>query len=200
MIPDINLLPTRDTTEQKNRWILIIGAILWVLLLVLIIVQYILANNDLETMNSHLNRLELEKTMLEEQVHGLRSGQDTMSLQDAVTFVEDLTVPTSLLVEELLDLLPERSFLTNYSFSTDAISITAEFESLNHVAEYIANLESSRIFRDAKVDFISAENQEEESETTEEEILEFSLVPRYHVDFSIQVNMGRLAERGGEDE
>lgn len=201
MIPEINLLPKRDTRQRTNRWLVFGGLIIWTLLLVLIVVQHFLANQDMEMARNRLDRLELEKTVLEEQLHEMETVAGTVPLKEAVDFVEKLTIPTSLLVEELLTLLPEQSHLTGYSYSTNEIDIQAEFESLNLVAQYVTNLEGSELFTDVKVDVISTQYPEEAAdETAEGSSIEFTIVPRYHVDLSLQVNMRELVERGGDDE
>lgn len=200
MIPEINLLPQRDARQRTNRLVLLGGLTLWILLLALIIVQYFLAKQDLEFAEHRLEQMEQEKVVLEERLAKMAEEERTITLQEAVDFVERLTLPTSVIIEELLELLPEQSHLTYYSFSSGAVDIEVEFESLNRVAEYVANLDHSELFNDVKVDVISTQQLEEMESREGDNSVIFSILPRYSVDFSLQVNMRELAVRGDGDE
>lgn len=198
MIPEVNLLPQRDVTETKNRWLVIGGLLLWLVLLIMLIVQYVIANNDLKLANSRIVSLESEQVLLEKQLDVQQLSEDAFTLREAVEYVEQLTVPTSIIIEELIEFLPDRSYLTGYSYSNGELSIQVEFESFNRIAEYIADIKTSPLFRDIQVSAITIEDLIESGE--EEEVTDFSIVPRYHVDFSLQINMAQLAERGKDDE
>lgn len=200
MIPEINLLPQRDARQRTNRLVLLGGLTLWILLLALIIVQYFLSKQDLQFASQRLEQMEQEKVVLEEQLAKIAEEEQSITLQEAADFVERLTLPTSIIVEELRELLPEQSYLTYYSFSSSAVDIEVEFESLNRVAEYVANLEHSKLFNDVKVDVISTQQLEEMESREGDNSVIFSILPRYSVDFSLQVNMRELAVRGDGDE
>ena len=134
----------------------------------------LLAKQDLEFAEHCLEQMEQEKVVLEERLAKMAEEERTITLQEAVDFVERLTLPTSVIIEELLELLPEQRHLTY--------------------------LDHSELFNDVKVDVISTQQLEEMESREGDNSVIFSILPRYSVDFSLQVNMRELAVRGDGDE
>lgn len=196
MIPDINLLPSRDRRNNRSSSIFIILIIIWVLLLALLLFQYFQAKSDYSLLNSKVESLTLEKTALETQISNSQSTHPALSLGEAVGYVEKLTAPTSKIIEELLVLLPQHSYISSYSFTDGEVSIQTQFERLDSVASYVTNLESSNLISDVKVNTISTFTLDQEQVIEDQ----FDEVPRYDVSFSIVVNMpSLLVETGGEE-
>lgn len=200
MIPDINLLPSKERDSDKTSFILLIVLIIWAILLGVIILQYFLAKNANDTIQSRVESLQMQKGALEAQLQNQQSQRVVVSLAESVEFAEKLTAPTSKIIKELNELLPDYSFLTDYNFNAGQVSIQTEFDSLNQVAEYVTSLNQSEIFSDVKVDNISTFRIEE---GTEEEVTDavFEEMPRYDVSFSLEINMpALLPDTGGEDD
>lgn len=200
MIPDINLLPSKERDSDKTSFILLIVLIIWTILLGVIILQYFLAKNANDTIQSRVESLQMQKGALEAQLQNQQSQRVVVSLAKSVEFAEKLTAPTSKIIKELNELLPDYSFLTDYNFNAGQVSIQTEFDSLNQVAEYVTSLNQSEIFSDVKVDNISTFRIEE---GTEEEVTDavFEEMPRYDVSYSLEINMpALLPDTGGEDD
>lgn len=200
MIPDINLLPSKERDSDKTSFILLIVLIIWAILLGVIILQYFLAKNANDTIQSRVESLQMQKGALEAQLQSQQSQRVVVSLAKSVEFAEKLTAPTSKIIKELNELLPDYTFLTDYNFNAGQVSIQTEFDSLNQVAEYVTSLNQSEIFSDVKVDNISTFRIEE---GTEEEVTDavFEEMPRYDVSFSLEINMpALLPDTGGEDD
>lgn len=204
MIPDINLLPSKERHRDKTSFFLLIILIIWAILLGVIVLQYFLTKTTNETIQSRVESLEMEKMALENAV-GRQDTQDSaMNYVESVEFVEKLTAPTSKIIKELNELLPnkENSYFTDYEYGASQINITIQFNSLDRVAEYVTRLNQSPIFNDVKVDVIDNFRIEEDTTETEEvqdPTVVYEEMPRYDVSFSLEINMPALLDdTGGE--
>ena len=202
MIPDINLLPSKERHRDKTSFFLLIILIIWAILLGVIVLQYFLTKTTNETIQSRVESLEMEKMALENAVGRQDSQDSAVNYVESVEYVEKLTAPTSKIIKELNELLPEYSYLPEYSFGNGYVTIQTQFDSLDRVAEYVTRLNQSPIFNDVKVDVIDTFRIGEGTSETEEE-QDFNVVynemPRYDVSFSLEVNMSALLnDLGGE--
>ena len=201
MIPDINLLPSKERHRDKTSFTILIFLIIWLILLGVIFLQYFLTKSSNESLQSRVESLQLEKAALESNVQNQEGAGQDISLAESVEFVEKLTVPTSKIVKELMELLPQFSYLTDYDFGDGQVTIQTQFDSLDRVAEYVTVLNESNIFSDVKVDDISTFRIEETDGTEGEQNSSavFDEMPRYDVSFSLQINMAALlSDTGGE--
>lgn len=196
MTPDklanINLLPTYER-QSRTGFIIFMGLILIVILAFLAVgVDYFFSKNNLDKLQSEHHTLKAEVDELNVRVIALQEAGATDSLQDSVSFAENYNYPTSTFIEDLVTMLPDHSYLTDYNYRSLDVSITNEFESLDDVATYTASLTDSPYMNDAKVNNINAHNYLGEGE--KETDLHFKTIPRYKVDFTLQVNPRTLKE------
>lgn len=205
MIPEINLLPSKERQRDRTSFFLSIIIIIWVILLGVILLQYYLTKSSNETLQSRVESLEMQKTALENQLQDQVPEVATSNYVESVEFAEKLTAPTSKIIKELNKHLPEYSYLTYYNYNVGQVNIQVEFDSLNRIAGYVTSLNKSEIFSDVKVDNISTFRLEEgategeEAEDTDTTVL-FEEMPRYDVSFSLGINMPALLnDTGGGD-
>ncbi|WP_062355439.1 PilN domain-containing protein [Bacillus kwashiorkori] len=195
MLPEINLLPKYEKENSIIQLIVLIFIILWALLLSFIVFQYFQTKSDKQVLDQRIETLTLEKSTLETKLTN-QNSEEKATLADAVNYAQMLTAPTSKLVEELLALLPENSYLSSYSYGSSQLSVQTQFESLDIVATYVRSLVASPFFTDVKVNNISTFTIEEVADSEEK----YDTIPRYDVSFSLSVNRSALVlEDGGED-
>lgn len=199
MKPQVNLLPKY---EKYSNLAYIIFIILLVLLIVLSgVLTYFLIKerSTLEEKKAEISRLSDEKSILLAQISSAEETETT-SIVDAVDFAKSQAVPVSKLVDELVELLPENSYLVNYRYDYESVTIDTHFETMTDVAEYMELLTNSHYLLDAKVEYIDTQEVEEteDQEKTEEES-EYPILPRYQTTYSMDVNQQELMKEE-EDE
>jgi|SRR5690625_3571851 len=194
-LPDVNLLPKYERQSAGAFYLFLAIIILTLLAYGFIGVYYF-------TTKSKLTNAEATYTELSEKADGLRAQVDELEtggtgLAQAVTFAENYNIPTSILIEELNEYLPERGYLSEYSYSNQVAEVTTHFEALDVVAGYTTDLLTSDYIRDTKVDNIETFLlKEEENATT----VDFSTIPRYESKFTLQINKQNLKGASREDE
>lgn len=194
MIPEINLLPEKDRVNQRSTFIVLAISMIWVFLLIFMVIQYFQIKGDIAVFQSREEMLTAQKAGLEKQTE---DATNEVGYPEAVAYVEKYTVPTSNVIKELIHLLPnDKSYLSNYSYDGNNVTIQTQFESLDMVASYVSKLNGSKFFTDVKVDSISAFSLEESEDNTE--AVNFKEMPRYDVSMSIVINLASLLQAGGE--
>lgn len=192
-LPDINLLPKYER-ESSNLFYIFIAIIVIVLLSYLFIgVYFFTTKSKIESAKTEYDQLSEKVDELQAEVNQLEMGGT--SLAEAVSFVDNHNIPTSAFIEELTDLLPDHSYLSEYEYGSQVAEVTAHFETLDTVAGYTTNLITSDLIKDTKVDEVETfELKDEESEAA------FTTIPRYEVDFTLQINKDKLEGAVEEDE
>src|SRR5699024_201660 len=112
--------------------------------------------------------------------------------EQAVAFAEYYSVPTSFLITELNRLLPDDSYLSDYTYSTSEVKIVSHFETLDTLANYTTKLMNSDFLTDVKVESINTFTLKEEE--TEDDATQFDVIPRYDGDFSLTINKQKIKE------
>ncbi|MEK5322769.1 PilN domain-containing protein [Aeribacillus sp. FSL M8-0254] len=199
MIPEINLLPKSERQSSSFLIIFISFLIVWLICLSIIVYQYIHTKNEKKLADTRIENLKMDKEILETQVENQKNGQSG-SLEEAVAKAEELTAPTSHLIEELLELLPNHSYLSHYEYENKQLSIQTQFESLDVAASYVAKLVSSPLFTNVRIKEIKTFTFEEASEEQADEEM-FKEIPRYDVNIILETHSSALEdENGGEED
>lgn len=195
-LPEINLLPEvrQESSAQAILFFIFVG-----LIIVSFIVMgylYFSTNSKLSTAQSESSELSEERDTLEIQKASLESDEGS-AYEQAVTFAEYYTIPTSFLITELNRLLPEDSYLSEYNYSSSEVKLVSHFETLDTIADYTTKLINSDYLTDSKVESIDTFTlKEEEVEGT----AQFEVVPRYEGDFSLTIDKNKLKEESAENE
>ena len=176
MIPDINLLPKVDQDEGSSKTFFILIAIITLLLLAVMSWLYFTARADVVKLTTEEQSLQAERDALQAQLTDLQ-GANQGSLEESVAFVERVSYPVTPLIDETQGLLPDNTYLRNYSFGESTVSFSVDFETLNAVSMYIERLESSAYFLDAQVGSIAnfelgpdGEEQDEKQKFTSDSV------------------------------
>lgn len=192
MIPNINLLPKYERPNPLYFFIIALLFIIWFSLLAFFIYQYVTAKDKLETLNARIEQLNVEKEQLEEEIDTKPKEDEDWTFEEALAFVEQKILPTSVLIHELIRMLPDNGYLSKYRYSAGAVSIETQFEKIGDGADYIAKLVASKYVRDAKVDEASTFLHSIPNEQIV--VNPYDVVPRYHMYYSLDVHFSHMRE------
>jgi hypothetical protein len=192
MIPDINLLPNREGEEGSSKTIYIMLGIITALLLAVMSWMYFSSRSNVVSLTNQEQSLLAERDMVQTELNTLQGAGG--SVKESLAFIEQISYPVTPLIEETKELLPENTYLRNYTFGESAVMISVDFETLNAVSTYISRLENSLYFLDVQVGAVSNFEIGPEGEKQER----FKEVPRYKVEITLAINTAHLTGGGGE--
>lgn len=201
MLPDINLLPEYERENSLLYILFWIGLIISFILFGVLGYFYFTEKNSMKETDSLLQELYDEKSQLEEQLAALTTEEETDSIVNAATFIENHLIPTSAFIDELITLLPENGYLSNYNYTYQSVDIETQFETMGEAADYVSALLASNYVKDAMINEIytfELSSEENEAEENEEEM--FNVIPRYNVSYTIDVDQSFMREAGGGNE
>lgn len=195
-LPEINLLPEvrQESSAQAILFFIFVG-----LVIVSFIVMgylYFSTNSKLSSAQSESTELSDERDTLQIQIASLESDEGS-AYEQAVTFAEYYAIPTSFLITELNRLLPDESYLTDYTYSSSEVNLVSHFETLDTVADYTTKLINSDYLIDSTVESIETFSLKEEEL---EGASQFEVVPRYESEFLLTIDKEKMKEEFAENE
>lgn len=198
MVPEINLLPKIDRLATGKRWLSIVLAISFALILILLIFQYFSLAKEVKGLKTEEELLLAEKTELEILFTTIDQPV-AVDLATSVQFIESISYPVSPLLEEINSYVGPNTYLRDYVFSENTIQFTIDFETMTDVVTYVSDLAESPYIEDVKVEQISAFNPAEilldEDEVEKTDV--FEEVERYSNSFTVVIDSDYL-RLGGE--
>lgn len=193
-LPDINLLPKIERESYTKNLIILILIALIIISYILIGFYYFYTKKQLETLNENYSNLNEEVHLKTTELEQLQSGSSL--LEQAISFVENFQIPTSIFITELDNLLPDNSYLSEYQYNNGSTNITVNFESLDKVAQYTTSLTNSNYIVDTKVDQVETFTLGESNEVEEQ----FDTIPRYRTNFTLITDKQKLKGESTEDD
>lgn len=193
-LPDINLLPKIERESYTKNLIILILIALIIISYILIGFYYFYTKKQLETLNENYSNLNEEVHLKTTELEQLQSGSSL--LEQAISFVENFQIPTSIFITELDNLLPDNSYLSEYQYNNGSTNITVNFESLDKVAQYTTSLTNSNYIIDTKVDQVETFTLGESNEVEEQ----FDTIPRYRTNFTLITDKQKLKGESTEDD
>ncbi|WP_026906456.1 PilN domain-containing protein [Paucisalibacillus globulus] len=193
MLPEINLLPKIERQSSVHYIIFLSGLIICLLLFSALIYFYLNAKSDLNEVNRNISQLEQEKTILEQRINNLDTGDETDVFEKVATFVEQQIIPTSNFIDELLVLLPEHGYLSNYAYNYQSVQIETQFETMTAAADYVEDLNSSDYIKNVQVNTMNTFELGDAQDDNEEI---YSTIPRYTVNITIEVDEQFMIQEG----
>jgi|SRR5690625_132843 len=192
MIPNINLLPQIERQNIVLYRIFIIGLIVVLLAFIGLTYTFFHTKGNISKIAEQNEQLTEQRALLEVQLANVGSHQPE-SLESAVHFAKEQVVPTSMLIEEFNNLLPNHAYLTTYEYMFRTVEIESQFESKSDISTYIISLLGSGYMRDVRVDQI---------ETNELDTIdhEHSLIRSQKVRYSFDINLAKLKEEAKQHE
>ncbi|MCZ2259824.1 hypothetical protein [Sporosarcina sp. G11-34] len=198
MSPEINLLPQIDRVSTGKRWLSIILAATFALILIYLIFQYFSLSKNVNNLIAEEQLLLTEKAELEASLITLEEPQ-VVDLGTSVEFVESVSYPVSPLLIEINKYVNEHTYLRDYLFSENTIQFEVDFETIGEVVTYVGDLAGSPYLEDVKVEEISTFNPAPSTSVEEEEKKtdSFDEVERFTNIFTVTIDSDYL-RTGGE--
>ncbi|PYF02861.1 PilN domain-containing protein [Ureibacillus chungkukjangi] len=193
MIPDINLIPRLERNQQGSRLLYSLLAIITLLVLSLFVWQYFSANAEIADLQSKEANLMAQRDQLAADLTNLQPSSQG-SLEQSLQFIERVSYPISPLMDEIQALQPSNSYLRNYNFSPESVSISIDFETLSDVSTYVSRLSNSSYFIDGQVLSITNSGLGEELGTENE--TNFDVIPRQSVEITLLIDETYLSTGG----
>lgn len=193
MIPDINLIPRLEKSQQESKLLYLLLACITILALTLLIWQYFTARVEIAELEKEETGLIAQRDRLKTDLAELQANNED-TLEQSMQFVEMVSYPVSPLIDEIEGLQPNHSYLRNYSFSLESVSITIDFETFSDVSAYVSRLNNSAYFIDGQVLSITSSGLGEELDAEDE--TDFDVIPRKSVEIKLLINDTYLATGG----
>jgi len=193
MIPDINLIPKLEKSQQGSKLLYILLAIIALLVLSLFLWQYFSARAEIAELKREETNLIAKRDQLNQDFVTQQPANEG-TLEQSLQFVEMVSYPVSPLINEIQGLQPSNSYLRNYSFSAESVSISIDFETLSDVATYVSRLTNSAYFTDGQVLSITNSGLGEDLGT--DDTTDFDVIPRQSVQITLLINETYLATGG----
>ncbi|RDW16339.1 hypothetical protein CWR48_16985 [Oceanobacillus arenosus] len=198
MKPEVNLLPKYERYNNVPFILFIIGLVICLLLAGALIYFYVTTKGELNDAEANVSQLTDEKTLLEARVNALNTN-DSATLASAIDYAEKFKVPTSKLVDEFMELLPDHSYLSYLLYDYETVQLETQFEVLTNTAYYVDALTNSPYMENVVVDKV--ETFEHGSEDPNAKIEnQYEIIPRNHAYYSLDVNNEALIEGEETDE
>jgi len=193
MVPDINLIPKLEKGQQGPKLIYFLLAIVAILVLSLLVWQYFDASAQMTELQAKESNLITERDQLLTDL-SIAQPVNQNTLEQSLSFVEKVSYPVSPLITEIQGLQPSNSYLRNYTFSAESVSISVDFETLSDVATYVSRLSKSGYFTDGQV--LSITNSDLGEELDSEDETNFDVIPRQSAQITLLIDEHFLATGG----
>ncbi|MCM3357820.1 hypothetical protein MKY09_07480 [Psychrobacillus sp. FSL K6-4046] len=193
MVPNINLLPQMERRKSNSILVLVIGIILIVTVLLWFFIQYMSLKGDIELLeNEEIYSIE-EKTDLADYMSNVDLSSEG-DFPSSVAFAETISYPVSPLLIEVDTLIEEHTYLRQYGFLEQGMTLVVDIETLSSLSYLVTNLLNSEYFTDAKIESIANFNPSNDTENNE---VHFNIIPRYSATLTLEIDTGYLRNGGG---
>ncbi|MFD2046321.1 PilN domain-containing protein [Ornithinibacillus salinisoli] len=199
MLPEVNLLPKIERQSSALYILFISGLLIFLILLAAITFLYFHVNNNLEDTNQNIENLNQERQLLEARLSSTGTDETIDLFENVLAYAQHHVTPTSNFINELMVLLPENSYLSNYNYSVESVEFEVQFETMDDIADYVTKLTESDYVTDVKVNQLNAIEVpvKQDKEDGEDNEITTSF---YTVSYSIIVNDKYLKEEVDGDE
>ncbi|UTE76497.1 hypothetical protein [Rossellomorea sp. KS-H15a] len=205
MLVDINLLPHNE--KRSRQWLYVVTGIISLGILALIIL-FILAGNlgkDVDALTAQLQSEKQLRAEKEQSISDFESSDAWVQLEDAVSWVEDYPIDTVPVLDHLVELLPERGFLKEFTYAEDgSIQLSIQFDTSSEAAYYLTHLKDSKYIQDAKLSSLATESV---MENVQAAVNTEPVLPRYIGQYEVILNRDSIKEieaeadeQGGDSE
>ena len=182
-----------ERRKSNSVLILVIGIILIVTVLLWFFIQYMSLKGDIELLeNEEIYSIE-EKTDLADYMSTVDLSSEG-DFPSSVAFAETISYPVSPLLIEVDTLIEEHTYLRQYEFLEQGMTLVVDVETLSSLSYLVTNLLNSEYFTDAKIENIGNFNP---SNSTENNEVHFNIIPRYSATLTLEIDSGYL-KSGGE--
>ncbi|WP_368503652.1 hypothetical protein AB3N04_15930 [Alkalihalophilus sp. As8PL] len=164
MLVEVNLLPEKPGKNYTS--ILYVGG--FVFLVILAIASTFLyqrhISSEIEEIKQEAYDVQMEAAIVTQELTGFEfSNLD--QIEQAVVLLESHIIPASLVVNFLVSQLPERGFISSFSYTQpEDVHFDVSFDRLEEIAQYHEALESSELVDAVRLSIIDAHEMMDDEE------------------------------------
>ncbi|MDV2684896.1 hypothetical protein RYX56_11000 [Alkalihalophilus lindianensis] len=164
MLVEINLLPEKPRKNYTS--ILYVGG--FVFLVFLAIASTFLyqrhISSEIEEIKQEAYDVQVEAAIVTQELTGVEfSNLD--QIEQAVVLLESHIIPASLVVDFLVSQLPERGFISHFSYTQpEDVQFDISFDRLEEIAQYYEALDSSELVDAVRLSIIDAHEMMDDEE------------------------------------
>lgn len=188
-LPEVNLLPKVERSSSRQGQIFIGMVIMLVVAYTFIGFFYFTTKANLAHEESTYAALQEENEELQAQMN-TSTSTDGDNASDILSFLEGLHMRTSYLLEEVDDLLPDNSYVSEYVYQDYQAELVLHFETFDDIAQYTTSWNESPFSVDVFVDEMDAFHPREESDEEFDYYLHH--IPRYETTMTIDLHKPTL--------
>ncbi len=196
-LPEINLLPQYKRQSPVTLFLYLVICLVVLALLGYLVFNYFETKSENELLESQIEQKKLElETLTSLGQTDSSEGASRVTLEEAVEIAEYFSLPTSEVIDDILERLPHHGYLSEYNLSEGIIEIKNEFETLNFVSAYVDSLLQSDYLADVrtgKVEEFDVADRINEADF----IKYYKIIPRYQTVTELSLNRDEVK---GEDE
>lgn len=199
-LPEINLLPQYKRQSPVTMLLYVVICIVVFGLLGYLVFTYFETKAENERLESQIEqkRLELETLSSVTQTDS-EEGSTRVTLEEAIEIADYFSLPTSEVIDDILERLPHHGYLSEYTLSEGTIEITNEFETLNFVSAYVDSLLQSDYLSDVRTGAV--EEFDVADRINEEDFIKYyKIIPRYQTVTELSINRDEVKGEGEVDE
>jgi type IV pilus assembly protein PilN len=198
VLVDINLLPQNE--KRSRRWLYVVIGVLSVGILAVMILLILAGTigKDVDVLTAELQSTKQLRAEKEQSISDFESSDAWVQLESAVSWAESYPIDTVPVLEHLVELLPERGFLKEFTYAEDGrIQLSIQFDTSSEAAYYLTHLKESKYIQDATLSSLAtesiSENDSQSAVNTE------TILPRYLGQFEITLNRNEIKKMETEE-
>jgi type IV pilus assembly protein PilN len=198
VLVDINLLPQNE--KRSRRWLYVVIGVLSVGILAVMILLILAGTigKDVDVLTAELQSTKQLRAEKEQSISDFESSDAWVQLESAVSWAESYPIDTVPVLEHLVELLPERGFLKEFTYAEDGrIQLSIQFDTSSEAAYYLTHLIESKYIQDATLSSLAtesiSENDSQSAVNTE------TILPRYLGQFEITLNRNEIKKMETEE-
>jgi type IV pilus assembly protein PilN len=198
MLVDINLLPEK---QKKNYAFVLALALLIVAAAVattIFYLQYEQVQQKAGLMQQQIQDTKLLRTVQEKKLTDYTSSTAMSELDLAISWTENLPIPTVSLIRHLTGLLPERGYVLNFNYNDAGnVNLTVQFDTSREAAYYLKSLKDSEFIEDVNLSSIVTSSDDAGQDVKK---LTNFLLPRYIAQFQLLLDRSALKDSDKKEE
>jgi type IV pilus assembly protein PilN len=198
VLVDINLLPQNE--KRSRRWLYVVIGVLSVGIIAVMILLILAGTigKDVDVLTAELQSTKQLRAEKEQSISDFESSDAWVQLESAVSWAESYPIDTVPVLEHLVELLPERGFLKEFTYAEDGrIQLSIQFDTSSEAAYYLTHLKESKYIQDATLSSLAtesiSENDSQSAVNTE------TILPRYLGQFEITLNRNEIKKMETEE-
>lgn len=190
MLPEVNLLPRRERRPAVFYYIFIAGLIACVLFSAFMIFRDFQLKSDLKEAEAIQSKLALEKTSFQARL-GVQEDKQAVDLVQIVNFLDQNRLPTSILIGQLIVMLPDNAYFNAYEYDLETMKVEMQFDTIKDVSTYTKVLEGLPLIENVHLEDVQASELKKPSDENAEvpnDMVDYNEIPRYIANFTFSLN------------